>query len=89
MIQLRVWRWNDYLRYPSGFSIITEVLLRERGRQEGDREEDVTREAEVRGMQRKDHKLRNSRLPPKGKRNKETILLCRFQKESSPAYTLI
>lgn len=41
MIKFRVWRWNDYLRYPSGFNIMTEGLLRERGRQEGDREEEV------------------------------------------------
>lgn len=41
MIKFRVWRWNDYLRYPSRFNIMTEGLLRERGRQEGDREEEA------------------------------------------------
>lgn len=68
---------------------MTEGLLRERGRQEGDREEEVTGEAEGREMQTKDQKLRNSRLPPKGKRNKKTILPCSLQKECGPAYTLI
>lgn len=37
VIKLRILRWGDYLRYPDVLSVITRVLIRERGRQENQR----------------------------------------------------